>query len=95
MGYLVTTLVVLLDEIVILFVTHFLDVEGHGDVVEGVDFLGLEVGADVRKESLFIWEIPIILEMVVHLDEIRFRRDCSHFISQKFTLDSTILFNNT
>jgi hypothetical protein len=53
-GYLVTTLVVLLDEIVILFVTHFLDVEGHGDVVEGVDFLGLEVGADVRKESLFI-----------------------------------------
>jgi hypothetical protein len=59
---------VLLLEFLELFVFAIGDVEGHGDVLEGIGLLGLVVVFEVHEESLFVGKVPVVGDVVVHLN---------------------------
>jgi hypothetical protein len=42
-------------------------VEGHGDVLEGIDLLGVVVVLQIHEQSLLVGEIPVAGQVVMDL----------------------------
>lgn len=58
-------LAVVLHELHKLLAVEILDVERHWNKIEGVDFACLVVALHVIKQSFFVAEVPVVLEVVV------------------------------
>lgn len=54
-----------------LLIIHISNMEGHGNVLEWVDFLGLVVIFEIHEESLLVGEVPIVGQVVVDPEVIR------------------------
>ncbi len=48
------------------------DVEGQGECLEGVFALELEISFEIVEESLFVANVVVFLQVVVHADRLRF-----------------------
>jgi|688.fasta_scaffold335971_2 hypothetical protein len=60
-AYLLTSSLILLNKIFILFITYFLNMECYRNIIKRVYFLRLEIIPNVYKKGFFIRKIPIIL----------------------------------
>lgn len=53
------------------FISDISDMKGHGYVLKGVYFLNLVIIFEVHKESLLIGYVPVVGDMIMHLDIVR------------------------
>lgn len=60
-GYLLTSSLILLNKIFILFITYFLNVECYRNIIKRVYFFRLEIIPNIYEKGFFIRKIPIIL----------------------------------
>lgn len=54
-----------------LLVIHISNMEGHGNVLEWIDFLCLVVILEIHEESLLVGEVPIVGQVIVDPEVIR------------------------
>lgn len=82
---------ILLSETHPLLIIYFCYMEGHRDKFKGIDSLCLIVTFEVHKEGFFIWEIPVISDVIVHLEVVWPILVHFNFVSWQFCIYFTIL----